>query len=217
MFGKLFGFLIAATLLGSAANASVIYSNAPPAAGGTGNEATEWLQTQEFTVAGSTTVTGGDVYIAGFGSLANWEGLVQYFFFTDNSGTPGTQIATGTATINSTTDTGIAWCCSGDAFDVNVTFGSGVTLSSTGDYFFGIHLATDYNNRDDVYWVQSSINDGFTGVESNFGTQDNWFNNGIEHAYTLVNTPAQVPEPASLPLLGAALIGMAAVRRRARS
>jgi len=211
---KTFGFLaFMAIALGIAApaGAAIIYDNAPPAVGGSGNESTLWLQAQSFSLATPTTVTGADIYIAGLGDISNWDGSYQFFFFANNLGSPGTQIATGTATTGSVSDTGIAWCCGGDAWIIAATFGAGINLGA-GDYFFGIHLAADYTNRDEIYWVVSSIDDGRPGVESFEGTQNNWIGNAAGHAYTLYGTPVTetpVPEPSTLGLIGLGLLGLA--------
>jgi hypothetical protein len=192
----------------SAADASIIYNNGGPNTS-TGNEATAWTQTEDFSFGGNTVVDGAGVYIAGFGGLGAWDGHLQYALWSDNAGAPGALLASGEP-IHSVTDSGSAWCCGGDAYLVAFNFLAPFDALGGQTYHLGIHTgAVGNNNRDDIYWVTTNSNGTLTGVESGGSTYDNWSNNGNEHAFYLTGGAAAVPEPAvwAIMLLGFAGLG----------
>ena len=199
----------------SAARADVIYSNGTPDTTSGGNEATYWLQTENFELTSSSTINGAGVYIAGYDGIGPWEGVVDYSIFADNSGVPGTQLASGQGQNLMVTDTGNIWCCGGDSYLLQFSFQNDFDAAANTQYWFGIHLATDYNDIDGIFWVASgapAVVD-LDGYESEQGTLDNWFDNGVTHAFYLTDTNT-VPEPLTLAVFGVGLAGAAAIRRR---
>ena len=202
---------VALMAMASAANASIVYNNGGPNAS-SGNDATAWVQAEDFTLAAATSLAGAGVYIAGFNGIGAYTGPFNYFIFANNAGTPGSVLASGTAT-PTITDTGTPWCCGGNAQLFRFNFASAFNAAAGATYYLGIHLNGDFT-RDDLYWVTTAANATAAGVESNGGTFDNWVSNGQEHAFFLT----AVPEPASWALMiaGFGMVG-AATRRRVRA
>jgi hypothetical protein len=64
-----------------------------------------------------------------------------------------------------------------------------------------------------MYWDTKAANGTPAGIESELGGSG-WTSNSQEHAFNLTNDEASVPEPASMLLLGAGLLGLAWFRRR---
>lgn len=202
-------------LMATPASAATIYDNGGPLNGpsASGNEATLWVQAEDFSLAGGGSVGGAGVYIAGLGDLGNWDGTVEYFFFADAGGSPGALLTAGKGQGITTTDTGLSWCCGGNSFLLEFTLESVFSALAGMDYWFGIHLSTNFD-RDEIYWVRTSFNSTTPGHESSGGTFDNWSNSSLEHAFFLTGPAATVPEPGAIVLVAFGLLGVALMRRR---
>lgn len=210
-------FLAAAStalLLSGGALADVIYDNGGPNFQN-GNEATFWIQAEDFTLPTDTTLTGAGVYIADISGGDAFDGSLEYWIFGDNDGSPGGSLANGLASVTRTDlHTPPACCANGTswlyAFDFNSPFNAlgGVT------YWLGIHLDDGYDTRRELYWIDTTPAGGgdggcdgecpaagiFNGHESLGGTQDNWVSNGAEHAFFLTGAGG-VPEPETWALM----------------
>jgi hypothetical protein len=206
--GLLAAVALATSIIGGAASASIIYDNGAPNSV-SGNEATAWLQTEDFSFLTNTSVTGAGVYLLSLGS--GWDGSFQYTIFDDNTGSPGALLASGSVT-PAVTDSGAPSCCGPNSFLYAFDFASTFNAAAGATYHLGIHAAGDYNG-DSLYWTTTALNATATGFESYQGTQDNWYDNGQEHAFYLTSA---VPEPASWALMisGFGLAGASLRRRR---
>lgn len=208
-------FMLAALVAASPASAAILYDNGGPDAS-EGNETVQWVQAEDFSFAAATTLTGAGVYLAGLGGVGSWDGDFQYWVFDNAGGIPGAVVASGPAT-PTVSDSGVAWCCGGNAYLFAFDFAAPVNLAGGATYYLGIHAGAPGNfNRDEIYWVTTGFNATSTGVESRLGTFDNWFDNGREHAFYLVGERGVVPEPGAWALMtiGFGLIGAGLRRRR---
>lgn len=200
----------AVALTSGIANAGTVFSNGPAIYDNgsadflNGNELTQWVQSEDFVLGSNASVAGATFSLLTFGGTANWDGALDWYIFDSAGGNPNNIIATGNASnisINFVLNNGF------DFYDVAFDFGTGVALNAGTQYHFGLHMASDFIDRDELYWGSTGPNGTPTGRESSGGTLDNWGDNGVEHAFTLV-----VPAPGATMVLG--LGGLLAARRR---
>ncbi len=198
---------LSALLVAQAAHADVIYDNGGPNQAN-GNEMTEWIQTDNFTLAANDTITG--VTFWDLEGAPGYQGSITWIIYADNSGTPGTQLATG--------NTSLAQVATGNSFagltEFQDTFALSFDALGGTTYWLGLHngpLTT--TDRDDMYWENTSGGNAPTGHEFNLQSGGPWNDNGNEHAFQLTDG-ASAPEPGTLLLLGSGLTGVALFRRR---
>lgn len=205
--------LLAAALSPALASAQVVYDNGAPNASG-GNEMTQWVQAEDFTLASATTITGIRFWGFGFTPSA-YQGSIVWSIYGNNGSQPGALLFSGTS-FDAPIDQGAVANANQDnqlQFDIATNFALGA-----GTYWLGLHngpLTT--TNRADFYWQNTASNGSLTGREDAAPFGDNgWSNNGEQHAFQLSATTT-VPEPSTYALMGSGLAALLLVRRRRRA
>jgi hypothetical protein len=208
---KLFGLCLAAVLTATQAAYAgpVIYNNGAPNFL-EGNEATTWIQAEDFTFASDVTL--GDIHFWTFESTFGYQGSVTYRIY-GNAGTQPDE--TNILREGSVSPTRTALGPGPFGYDeFSYDFDIAPLNLAAGTYWLGLHngpLTT--TNRADWYWATTALNATLTGREDMDPFDDGgWFDNTQEHAFYLTGPSA--PEPASILLLGLGALGFARSRAR---
>ena len=189
------------------AQAQLIYDNGAPD-WLDGNEMTQWIQAEDFTLTGAATVVG-----VRFWAISNvgdaWAGSAWYQFYSNSGGVPGALLASGSFVPTFASIT----CGFSGCFQLDFDLGAGLPLGP-GTYFLGLHNGDlSETGRREFYWATTGPNASGTGQEDEapFGT-GGWFDNGQQHAFQLYGGESTVPEPATMLLLATGLVGLGAAR-----
>lgn len=202
--------LIGALSLGalvSSGSASVIYNNGSPNQT-SGNEMTEWTQTEDFTLNTTQTIAG--VKFWDFQKADSYNGSISWFIYSDKSGIPGSILDQGNVT-DVRTSTGKTVFSSYSEYEND--FSTGNLTLGPGTYHLGLHNGPiSDTSRAEFYWETTDSNPTPTGEEADLRSKSSWRNNSEEHAFELLGTTA-TPEPGSFLLFGLGAIALGSFRK----
>lgn len=201
-----------------AASSAPIYSNGAPNTD-SGNEATEFLQAEDFTLATNTILLGARVWAFYWNDpLAGFLGSVDWAIHSNGNLQPGGALFSGTAT--PTASAGAPSCCA-NPITVMLEFALPDIHLAAGTYWLVLHNGPVGSETTDqeFFWQTANANSTARGMERP-ATGGAWATTGLEHAFQLdgtvaVNASAEgIPEPGTFLLSGLALAGLAYLRRR---
>ncbi len=198
--------------LAPATFAGVIYDNGGPNQQN-GNEMTNWLQAEDFTLGSTNTITDIHFWTIEDPTVQGYAGSIWYGIYTNAGGQPGTLVAGGLAVVpdaRTFIQGGVLGFYDEYSYDLTI---APFEAQAGQTYWLALHNG-DINNttRAEVYWESTNLNSTETGEEE-FLPGSSWANNGTEHAFYLTGG-TQTPEPSSLFLLGSGIVGIATSLRK---
>jgi len=210
----------AALLLAPVIHAGVIYNNGAPAAtdNNFGNEMTHWIEADNFSLAATDTIRGVEFWELNREDLpGDYNGSIDWFIYSDNSGSPGTVLASGNVAPTRTA-TGVVLQSVFTEFDMKFSIPDFVATGGT-TYWLGLHngsTATDTTNEQ-FFWEVG--NAGVPPANHDFPLDTpgaTWSESFNEFAFNLSNTAfvTATPEPGTILLLGCGLAAFAIRRKR---
>jgi len=201
------------------ASAQLVYDNGGPNQQN-GNEMTNWVQYNDFTLTTATTLGEVDFWSINDPAYpASSDGTVSWFINADGGGFPGANLFSGNAPMTSTlTNTGVL----GLYDEYFHTFDLSVGLAA-GTYWLGLHNGPlTFTARSEFYWetTDPTVANGNGNGEEDPAPFANSFNaNGQDHAFALYGPDGNttIPEPGTMTLLATGLTMLGATRRRRRA
>lgn len=190
--------------------AAVLYENGVVLPAFNGVESTSNVVADDFAIASGGSISSAGVYM--FSASGGWDGTLEYSIFYDAAGSPGALLTSGLGQNIATSDTGTDYSVY-DVFLFEFDLENPFAAAAGATYWFGVHMSSDFG-LDFVYWAYAF--GGNTHLSSG-GTFDNWSPGARTVAFYLTGEPggvSNVPEPTTISLLGASLLGLIWTRRK---
>ncbi len=165
----------------------LIYDNGAPDQQN-GNEMTEWLQAEDFTLSADSTLTSVNFWDIEAPGGASYQGEIDWVLYADAGGQPGASFASGAAVGAAVTRTFIQPGVLGfyDEYSLSFNISPGVALTAGTTYWLGLHNGPlTFTTYSTFYWETTAFNGTSTGHEDIAPFDGGWADNGEEHAFNL--------------------------------
>lgn len=189
--------------------AGIIYNNGgPDTQNGYPIQDASWTA-DDFTLGAAATIGSVGFYFQNYDGITGWDHQVSYAFLADAAGPFGAVLASGIAQNVVAADSGLPWCCGGNAFLVTFDPQSGFAAAAGTRYW--LQLTGSHSTNGSSWWVTAPANGtplGFSG-----GSEAQY-----QFAFYLSDGGVDtVPEPGTVALAGMGALAMLALRNRIRT
>jgi hypothetical protein len=191
------------------AQAGIVYDNGGPnIENGYGIYDTN-AAADDFTLGSDTSITGVGFYFQNFFGITGWNQDISYNLYADDGGLLGILLASGTGQNVVATDSGLPWCCGGNAY--LVTFNLQSAFAATANTTYWLELTGATGPAGDAYWVTADANATNSGLTGGFPAE-------TEFAFYLTDDElSAVPEPSTLGIVGLGVLALPLLRRFRKS
>jgi hypothetical protein len=197
------------------ASGILLYDNGPSTHSG-GTAIGHFIAADDFVLGTNYVITGASVDVFETPGTV-WDGTVEWWMLNDSAGTPGSVAASGTG------QNIVQSNVSGDDFTVDFDFGVNISITAGDTNWLALHLMSDYSSVS-MFWDYTAgvtNNTAYKGGVLVGGVPD-FSGGGPVHsqrdvAFRIFGDAAQVPEPATMLLIGTGLVGLVGIRRKLKS
>jgi hypothetical protein len=184
---------------------AIVYDNGGPSTDNGFSILEDNSAIDDFTIPSGATITSVGFYFQNYNGITGWGQDISYAIRMDNNNQPGAVLASGSGIDVTAVDSGLPWCCGGNAWLVTFFLENPFDAEAGVTYWLELTGASGT----DAWWVTTAAN----------GTSKGWTRTGgaspldVQYHFAFYlegvegSTPA-VPEPSSMALLG---VGCAAL------
>ncbi len=211
-------------LLCSIGTASILYNNGSPNQA-SADSISDTLVAEDLPISAAATITGFEFWDIE-GGAGSYNGSIAWILYSNVSNLPGVIVAQGLAstagqiTRTATANTNVNGFAEVDnVVNATASLTSGSLTLAAGTYWLGLHdgpLGT--TTFQDFYWETTDTNATIFGVGQDLTVANQPFvDTTQEHAFNVSGDLLVTPEPASIALMAAGMVGVAIFGRRKES
>lgn len=210
-------------LVCSIGTASIVYNNGSPNQA-SADDISDTLIAEDLPISAAVTITGFEFWDIE-GVAGSYNGSIAWILYSNVSNLPGVVLAQGLAstagqiTRTATANTNVNGFAEYDnVINATSSLTSGSLTFSAGTYWLAFHDGDTSNiTFQDFYWETTATNATIFGVGDDLTASPAWVDTTQEHAFNVSGDLLATPEPGSIALMAAGIVGLAMFSRKQES